>query len=368
MLNFVNQYWRVFSFLLFVLSIAFAGLIPVYLYSLLLSILPLTYWIYSKPHSLVFWFTSSLVLSLSMIVYFVNHELSVFFYSIALLTLYGFIDYRFSYLNLNKNYFKAAIFFIVFLVVSLALFYGVGERFRAWYGDPNFAATFLLSLIAFFFILSKTLKFNTFFYILLFSSMLLVLFLSGSRMALLGITLFLFFVFFRNIFLKKIATYVLIFLSIFLQYFTYLWVESTGLAIVGYSASSIDRLTSFNDTSNLARVTAAYYAVTLFFDGDLFSILFGNMELFNSLKTNGYNIPHNYFLQFTLMYGIFYSLTILFFLVFLIHKSNENELSLIFLLIFMASVLSTVPVIILFVVISLLKIYSFNSFGSRVSC
>lgn len=367
MLNFVNQYWRYFSFLLFVISIAFAGLIPVYLYSLLLSILPLTYWIYSRPHSLIFWFSSCLVFSLSMIIFILNNELSVFLYSIALLTLYGLIDYRFSYLNLNINNFKAAIFFIVFLVVGLALFYGIGERFRAWYGDPNFAASFLLSLIAFFFILGKNLKFNIYFHILLFSSMLLVLLLSGSRMAFLGVTFLLFFVFFKNVFLKKIATYFLIFLSIFLQYFIYLWVESTGLAVVGYAPSSVDRLTSFNDTSNLARVTAAYYAVTLFFDGDLFSILFGNMELFDSLKLNGYNIPHNYFLQFSLMYGFLYSLVILFFLIFLIHKSNENELSLIFLLVFMASVLSTVPIIILFIVISLLKVYSCNIFRSRLT-
>ena len=254
------------------LSVLLSGVLPGYLY--VLGFLSLIFLIYIRSR-----YNWKGVLYLTIISFFsIVSVVSTQSYTPILYLIFSVLAY--TSLNSNnlilfsENNARVLFMFVVFFFITQYLFFPAtyDGRFRGIYSDPNFVSLWFLSTTFFFYSLSlKSNRSGAFiFQILIIFFGIIVAVVTQSRMALLALLFFVSAQYFSRIHrLRTLRLVVLIILlsSILGQYFLYF--AFTNFLEVGNTVNEnlVDRLYNLNDTSNMARVSAAFYGLNYFFNG-----------------------------------------------------------------------------------------------------
>ena len=145
--------------------------------------------------------------------------------------------------------------------------------------------------------------------------------------------------------------------SILGQYFLYF--AFTNFLEVGNTVNEnlVDRLYNLNDTSNMARVSAAFYGLNYFFKQDYFNILFGAPSLLTDITASGFVIPHNWFIQSLYILGLPFTALIVFCMIKIIYEAPRELLPYVGMIMIMSAILSlvVVPITLFFVSIFILN-------------
>jgi hypothetical protein len=252
---------------------------------------------------------------------------------------------------------------IVFVfVIQLVFLNQSDDRFSGLYGDPNFALYwFSLSI---FFVISLCLKGATNKYndillpVFLLTLISVIAYLTQSRMAFVGVLLYIVGVYLiktNRIYYLNLLFPVLMISSIFLQYIMF-FVFTDFLSIGNTLNDNIfDRLTNFNDTSNLARTSAAFAGINSFIASDWFSILFGSADLFKATEAQAGHIPHNWFIQSLFVNGAALTIMIVYLTSVSYYMVESHSKLMMIVLIFYGSVLSAVSFLFMMLIVALLN-------------
>lgn len=231
------------------------------------------------------------------------------------------------------------------ICIALTADFSTG-RLVIFNGDPNYSSIIIISPLIVLYNLFRHDGYRHFITCIMFFVVLLV----GSRMALIGVFLF---VIIEEINLsdklKLRLSYLMLILSFLVPSILHYIFEISGGNIIEYSSQN--RLFVLNDESNFDRYKL-YISAIDFLSGDIRGFLSGTpLDIYFS-KSSATLIPHNWILLITLQYGVFYTLAVLISLMVYINKKATSSTVFI---IFCASVLGAMPlsVPILFIFFSL---------------
>jgi hypothetical protein len=252
------------------------------------------------------------------------------------------------------------IFICIVVIFNFFIFGGLDSRNSASYGDPNFATMWTYSV--FYFIVTLYFSLNSenalVKNILVFSFAMFVVVLTQSRMGAVAALFFLISYWFVYKKLEKslrAIVFMLLIFSLVAQYFSY-FLLLDFLEINQYQESSLsDRMANINDESNLERFSSAYFSINFFFSQSPFTILFGDLSLFDEVKKVG-SIPHNWFIQSLFISGFIFSLVNVLFIVYLILKISLRILPYVGVMLIMGTILTwqVIPLMYLFVALSII--------------
>ncbi|MEQ9107793.1 MAG: hypothetical protein RLO04_10035 [Limnobacter sp.] len=252
------------------------------------------------------------------------------------------------------------IFYLMFLCSAIAaqllLFGSVDGRWVGSWGDPNFAALWLITPLLFLLTIANQVVIQKKNILLLIKSIVLILSISislatESRMALLALTVF----YITNHLIKNnrekqarfIATLILI-ASIVGQYFLF-FIFSDYINIGNTDNSNLfERTLNINDTSNLTRVSSAFHSINRIIESSSLEILFGQRYLFDELSNSGIHLAHNWFIQSVITNGLLVTSIICILITQIIKIGNKKIIPFVSSIMICASILSAVPIIYLF--------------------
>lgn len=253
-------------------------------------------------------------------------------------------------------------FFIFFIGINMTNF--IDGRMFGLVGDPNYTASILLTVVFIFHIWFGHLKSGR---VAVFLSMLIVIALTASRMAMLAMLVFYIIKFFSYRYSLK-ATKLIAYL--FFIFFTSAQFISSGLYKaygdgVEWSEYSNDgnRVFVFADKSNLARINA--FDSALGFIGEHKLIAHGIAD-YMKVNVKAQNIPHHWLLQLFLNVGILLSCVYIYSLVRFINRASLTILPPLIALFFIGSVLGKEPMIVGLYLVILSSV--FNSDCRESSC
>ncbi|MCR4181038.1 O-antigen ligase family protein [Providencia vermicola] len=294
-------------------------------------------------------FTISLAATVISI-FFSQHigPLTIFF---CIILLNGFSDLKNTKIVHHRDLQKTMIIPIIVFCFILNSFYFVDGRMYGIIKDPNYTACTLFVFISIFDLWFGFDKKSKILIFLLFSATIL---LTSSRMALLA-----FFVFYslKYLILKwkisAIRKIVILLLFIFtsMQFVTTLLFQNhkNNIEWSSYSNDS-NRIFTFTDESNLARITAFDQAINFIVDN---SLLFNGIPDYMKSNPRAHNIPHHWLLQLIINSGLLLSTLYFFVIIKFIKVVPDTLLPSLASLFLIGSVLGKEPMIIgMFILLS----------------
>lgn len=300
------------------------------------------------------------VLTMAALVMFKTLSYMPILYGIVILFMY--LSFSIDvHLRSSKQLLSFILIFICIVVIfNFFIFGGLDSRNSASYGDPNFATMWTYSV--FYFIVTLYFSLNSenalVKNILVFSFALFVVILTQSRMGAVAALFFLFSYWFVYRKLEKslrAIVFMLLIFSVVAQYFFY-FLFLDFLEINQYQESALsDRMANIDDESNLARFSSAYFSINYFFSQSPFTILFGDLGIFDQVKKVG-SIPHNWFIQSLFISGFIFSVLNVFFIVYAILKTSIRILPYVGVMLIMGTILTwqVIPLMYLFVALSII--------------
>lgn len=290
----------------------------------------------------------------SCIIFLLSKEYSVFLYTLTIIFSYILISKKEQisfYISINKKNVFYIVMIISFILINFTWQLQREGRYTIFVGDSNFSAFWLLLLIFSFILISK--KKTVLIKLLILLSIIWILFMTQSRMGLLAVLLFFSMMYFRKY--KKLSILIglcLLFFSMYGQLIVYYLFENF-ITIHNLSTQNVfDRLMNLNDTSNLMRVQAYYYALTQLQLNEL-NFLFGVKDYIKNLPTN-LVVPHNWYITMSVLYGFVYSTLFTIFIIYLIIKMQNEFTPLLYIIILMSGILNINGVLIPIILMSLL--------------
>ncbi len=335
-------------------------------YSWLITLPILTFYIkiFTNRFPLWHWLILFWIGLLSVLVYLNSENHSVFIYSILAISILSLNQLNEKYLIINQITLRiSGVILIIFLLLMWVLF-RENERVAGWYGDPNFAALFLFSIVGMMLLLYKKINIKSYsqkFYLM--TLLISIILLTGSRALMLSLILYIFIDSIEKLRQKKLCLLLLIIIAIIWQPIAFIILTEFDLQATGYNSNSIERLIILNDTSNFLRVELAYISLKEFIGQNIYQLVLGgygggDISVYSSNEEK--NIVHNYFIQFLLHYGLIYTITIQAIIFMVVSKGTPNNLPFTAAMIFIAGVLSSIAIFLMFVILVIEKLYSEN--------